>query len=458
MQTSDGICPTIYQWFFDDTIQHIPESDRAGHIMCDELQLKSGIYWNMLSHKLVGFASDKSEMNLAKEIKAINNAVHEETDADCNSAQSSDSFDLNNANAKKVNQWRFRSIKGIIHNAKYFFNSGSLTGDELLRQFTHVVSCYESIGVRILGCVCDAGGQNSRLFHYLCCSTPIDDNAWLSNNCVLVTNPAIPSRKIALWFCSMHQLKNMHNALLNTNSMSSKCSFVHENAPISWQFLEDRFKADCRRSSPLTHLTKTSVYPDGWNKMNVSAAKAPFSYETISDMMLNVATELQCTDEIYMIDIGNMDIPTLYKSRLSVLLTYNKHFGNAVLASKIRTIEYSMHIAIIFNETLLNSKVFINQNTLLKHETNLCYSLQYFECWNKHCVSHKQTDNFLLQITYNNLCMTVCGFMTYARLVVEDNAFYPHTTIFVPALHSNTSTLESWFSLMHSMHKDSTCT
>jgi len=73
MQTSDGICPTIYQWFFDDTIQHIPESDRAGHIMCDELQLKSGIYWNTLSHKLVGFASDKSEMNLAKEIEAINN-------------------------------------------------------------------------------------------------------------------------------------------------------------------------------------------------------------------------------------------------------------------------------------------------------------------------------------------------------------------------------------------------
>jgi len=42
------------------------------------------------------------------------------------------SFENKNSNAKKVNQWRFRSIKGVIHNAEYFFNSGSLAGDELL--------------------------------------------------------------------------------------------------------------------------------------------------------------------------------------------------------------------------------------------------------------------------------------------------------------------------------------
>jgi len=117
IRTSDGICPAIYQWFFDDSIQHIPESERVGHVMCDEMQLKSGIYWNTLSHKLVGFTSDSSEMNLAKEIEAINNVVNDET----TSSESCDSLDLNNSNAKKVNQWRFCSVKGIIHNAEYFF-------------------------------------------------------------------------------------------------------------------------------------------------------------------------------------------------------------------------------------------------------------------------------------------------------------------------------------------------
>jgi len=59
-----------------------------------------------------------------------------------------------------VNQWHFHGIKGVIHNGEYFFNSGNLTGDELFCQFMHVVSCYKSIGIRILGCVCDVGGQN----------------------------------------------------------------------------------------------------------------------------------------------------------------------------------------------------------------------------------------------------------------------------------------------------------
>jgi len=44
-----------------------------------------------------------------------------------------------------------------------WFNDGSLTGDELIWQFTHVVSCYEAVGIRILGFECNAGGQNARL-------------------------------------------------------------------------------------------------------------------------------------------------------------------------------------------------------------------------------------------------------------------------------------------------------
>jgi len=48
-----------------------------------------------------------------------------------------------------------------------FLNDGSLIGDELMWQFTHVVSCYEAIDISIERFVCDAGGQNARLLNYL---------------------------------------------------------------------------------------------------------------------------------------------------------------------------------------------------------------------------------------------------------------------------------------------------
>jgi len=105
--------------------------------------------------------------------------------------------------------------------------------------------------------------------------------------------------------------------------------------------------------------------------MNVSAAKAPFSFETISEMMLDVALELDCADDIYMNNLTESDIPTIYTSCLAKLMAYNHAKPNITVATKLQTIEYCIHVAIIFNETLLNSNVFINCNNIAKHEMNL---------------------------------------------------------------------------------------
>jgi len=142
MQTTDGICPKTYQWFYDNTVCQIPDQDRAGHLMCDKMQLKSGIYWNTANHKLSRFASDLDELDLAKEIQSLNELCDDKKgDATANTGSDA-SLKTDNVTAKKVNQWCFCSIKGVIHNAEFFFNSGSLTRDELLCQFIHVVSCY----------------------------------------------------------------------------------------------------------------------------------------------------------------------------------------------------------------------------------------------------------------------------------------------------------------------------
>ena len=47
-----------------------------------------------------------------------------------------------------ANQWRFRSTNNLVHNADFFFNNGSLDGNELIRQMIQVVVSYEFIGVK----------------------------------------------------------------------------------------------------------------------------------------------------------------------------------------------------------------------------------------------------------------------------------------------------------------------
>ena len=47
------------------------------------------------------------------------------------------------------------------------FNTGSLDGDELVRQFIDVVTSYEMIGVKIYGIVSDGGGGSTNFSTWL---------------------------------------------------------------------------------------------------------------------------------------------------------------------------------------------------------------------------------------------------------------------------------------------------
>jgi len=95
----------------------------------------------------------------------------------------------------------------------------------------------------------------------------------------------------------MHQLKNLCNALFGRN-MNGKHKFVQNGCAISWKVIEDSYKRDSAQIMPRTKLNRTSAFPDSWNKMNVSAAKAPFQYETITEMMFNLGVELKCAHDM----------------------------------------------------------------------------------------------------------------------------------------------------------------
>jgi len=158
-------------------------------------------------------------------------------------------------------------------------------------------------------------------------------------------------------------------------------------------------------------------------------------------------------------DINEGDIPSIYKSCLTFLKTFKTEFGDVITATKLSTIEYCVHVAIIFNETWLNRHVSINKSNFAKHENNLRESLKYFENWKRNCSDGASDSNsFLPKITYNNLGITVCGFLAYARLVLQSCNAWQVTLLYVPALHSNTSSLESWFSLVRSIWKDTSHT
>ena len=52
-------------------VQGKTEFMASGHLLVDEMKLKSDIYWNVESDEVVGFASDTKTLDLAAELKAM---------------------------------------------------------------------------------------------------------------------------------------------------------------------------------------------------------------------------------------------------------------------------------------------------------------------------------------------------------------------------------------------------
>jgi len=81
---------------------------------------------------------------------------------------------------------------------------------------------------------------------------------------------------------------------------------------------------------------------------------------------------------------------------------------------------------------------------------NVQHSLNYFEEWKSQSDHISESDSFLPMITYNNLQITVYGFLAYTGLVLHSHLAEMDATVvmfYVPALHSNQSCLEAWFLL-----------
>ena len=174
-RVNEGKCAKLYRWFHD---KHVSNDQVCiyGHLMHDELKLVNDVYWKCSNNHMVGLAASLNEFNqLLPETEVANlfltatSAIDKENDAEPDKADVNRVVKTNHNTmdlwlsykpAMYVNLWRLRTTKNLAHNCEFFFNNGSLTGDKLLRQFLRVVGHCELIGVRILGLLNDAAGQN----------------------------------------------------------------------------------------------------------------------------------------------------------------------------------------------------------------------------------------------------------------------------------------------------------
>jgi hypothetical protein len=145
-----------------------------GQICCDEMKVKSGLVWRSSNHELVGFAND---------LKKIDEIISE--------------FVLEKENDKLetyINQWLYRSIKGLCFPCNFFYNDSHLNAYTLFNQFKTVVEGCESIDRMVFALSFDAGGSNTSLLNAFREWQQIPDNMnWLDLKFISIPHPIDPS-------------------------------------------------------------------------------------------------------------------------------------------------------------------------------------------------------------------------------------------------------------------------
>ena len=121
MTPEEGTFPRCYGWFDDEYLsQSKNELDFHGHIMCDEMKLKSDFYWNPATHKCVGIVVSgefEQRIDLADEVSKMFADSQSNDEGEKNAETDESSFSV----SLSVNQFRFRSANNQTHTGEFFF-------------------------------------------------------------------------------------------------------------------------------------------------------------------------------------------------------------------------------------------------------------------------------------------------------------------------------------------------
>lgn len=141
IKVQDGCDPLSYGTL-RDRLNVKPGEIVSATLMFDEMKLKNVIYTNIVTGEIVGFASNDMTLESCREdICSMMKEIEKEQD-NGDYEFSVDDFDLEaNVQASYVNQFCIRQIIGNKStNVEFFFNDGSLSGNQIMFQLFHVLS------------------------------------------------------------------------------------------------------------------------------------------------------------------------------------------------------------------------------------------------------------------------------------------------------------------------------
>ena len=377
----------------------------------------------------------------------------------------------------------------VVISMQSFFNDGSLSGDELTEQVYHVIGCCELVGLKVFGICSDAGGSNKKLY-----SDFLDEKnfkqqnlGWLKEECISIENPTDPSRKIYLFYCSVHGLKAIRNCLLNSMPGQSKC-LILDGANFGWKQFEDMWQnaQEIARNSqcvdPLKKIRPTAIFPDKFSKMNVNDAKSVFSYETLIHLAAELAKDLGCMEilktesftfgyEAEKIDWIANHLHIYYNTIIEQTHMNNKK--KLALKERISHFRYAAVVHGIYISRFLNNYASLvwDESLEVRHQKNLrlylpkekermLKYLQFYDEWLKEAQNRKVNlkddewvSRFPASVTITNLKILICGFFGYAECLLS-NQQGDNKLNHVSFLHSSQSPVENLFSQLRAFNRD----
>ena len=168
---------------------------------------------------------------------------------------------------------------------------------------------------------------------------------------------------------------------------------------------------------------------------------------------------MKCEDHINNVELSGHDFSKgIILSIGRALLLENKanQMANVplIVKSGIACLMYRSCVGSLFNDILMEKKITITHSNITLIEKKLKYALEYFAEWYK-CRDVRKQDrdevrskmwekSVISGTTYEILFLGVLGFIGYCKYILGK---YAHIH-FVPVMHSNTSSIESHFSLM----------
>ena len=388
--------------------------------------------------------------------------------------------------ATHANVFRLRTPKNKTWNVAYFLNCGSLDGQELIHQLLLVITCCHLAGFWVLCIVSDAGGGNKGLVALLTKGKSNRIGPGLPDKIkISFKNPMSPELVIFIVFCAVHGLKNMRNQLYagrvgGPRRLTNNGDIIEWERLVSlWTFLEQ--DTNDRSVRKLRKVTKNVVIIDSFSSMkNVSHAKVPFEEDTIVFQCALLAKKMNCDNGIF------DDVKTefegmigchseILQKKVDILKEVVSNSLNQDFKNEMAQIEFAMAVHMIFISRFLNknARLVLTEDretrdrvmclNVIEERKRMTKYIGYFDSWKKWLDQEKNPKNthtpetwgvdkwerlFISTITITNLKICISGFLSYAEYVLTSN---PQIT-FVPYLHANQSSLESFFSGVRATH------